>query len=286
MNDQVTTSEAPVENSAPVQQEAAPQAESNPRDEFLRSLPEEYQTDPSFANFNTLGDLAKSYKNASSMIGADKSQLVKIPKDGDMSEVYNMLGRPESADKYQVEALNDEKFLSFVDKEKIDQFSAIAHEKGVSNEALNSMLEFYRNDINSSIESQQKQFQEALEVNKEAARKELGGAYEERIGQIDSLYNTYADEGFDKLLDSNPHVFTDPAFIRFLGKIAPQFTEDGAFSGRRSSAQSNMTPAEASMEIAKFESNRENYNILRDKMHPRHNELKEYRSKLYRFKNS
>ena len=80
-------------------QEVAEAAPAN----FLESLPEYLRSEPSLRTFTDPASLAKSYVNAQRMIGADK-----IPKPGkswtddQYNEFYNSVGRPDSADAYDM----------------------------------------------------------------------------------------------------------------------------------------------------------------------------------------
>jgi len=61
-------------------------------------LSEDIRGDERLAKFETLEGLAKSYINAEQMIGREK---IPMPKsDEEWQDVYNRLGRPESAEGY------------------------------------------------------------------------------------------------------------------------------------------------------------------------------------------
>ena len=66
------------------------------------------ETIQTFLKFTEIDALAKSYINATRMIGQDK---VAVPNenstDDQWNEVYSKLGRPESADKYKLDANSD-----------------------------------------------------------------------------------------------------------------------------------------------------------------------------------
>ena len=67
------------------------------------SISEQYRNDPNIEKFTEADALAKSYINAVKMIGQDK---IAIPNnnstDEAWNEVYDKLGRPESAEKYSL----------------------------------------------------------------------------------------------------------------------------------------------------------------------------------------
>lgn len=286
MTEEQVQGEAEVQKES-TQVEAEVQAEeSNPKSQFLEMLPEDFRKDPTFDKFKGVDDLAKSYKNLEKMVGADKNSVFKIPEDGDLSEVYNRLGRPESPDSYKSEALSDEKFSELIDGEKIEALKKVAHESGVTNEAFDKILGFYKDDVLSQIESSEKEFQQTMEQNADQIKKDLGEAYEERLGQIHQLQDKYGDDDLGQLVESNPHVFQSPAFVRFMAQIAPQFNEDGATKTADSGSSGRMTPAEAEMAIAKLEGRDDFMKIMRDKSNPQRKSLMQEREKLYRIKNA
>ena len=94
--------------------------------DFRQHIDEGYRNDPSLSTYKDINGMAKSLINAQKMVGADK---VAIPgswaTEDDWSQVYNKLGRPETADKYD---------LSFdQDTEENGQwFKETAHKIGLS----------------------------------------------------------------------------------------------------------------------------------------------------------
>jgi hypothetical protein len=68
------------------------------------SISEEFRKDPNIEKFTEIDALAKSYINATKMIGQDK---LAIPTNNSTeeawNEVYDKLGRPESAEKYSLD---------------------------------------------------------------------------------------------------------------------------------------------------------------------------------------
>lgn len=72
-----------------------------------RSLPDDLANEPSLRNFDDVSKLAKSYVHLVKMRGVPEDQLIKLPSDGNYSEVYNKLGRPEDPSGYEIDISND-----------------------------------------------------------------------------------------------------------------------------------------------------------------------------------
>ena len=65
------------------------------------------------------------------------------------NEVYDKLGRPESADKYQLDVKSD---IVPLDEGAIKQFAENAHQLGLNNKQAQGILEFYKNSMEGSAQ--------------------------------------------------------------------------------------------------------------------------------------
>lgn len=260
---------------APTGAAAAPAAP-----QFLDMLSEEQRVDPTFGKFKSVEEIAKSYKNLEGLVGADKNSVFRIPKDGDLSEVYQTLGRPAEASDYKTDAFENEILKPLMQDERINKYKEIMHEEGVSDKAYNRIMEAYAAEAIGDITGMTEQRQAAIADNAEKNKAMLGGAYEERIAQIDAIQAKYGGEEFGQVVDQYPEVFTHPAVVKLFSEIAPQFSEDAGFKGGQSTG-GRMTPAEANMAIATFEGDIENVKALMNTSHPKHNAVKAERDKLW-----
>jgi len=108
-NEQITQETVPVETTTtetaqPTTPVATPAAQ--PTSSWKDSISEEYRADPSIEKFTEIDALAKSYINATKMIGQDKIVIpTKNSSQEAWDEAYAKLGRPESADKYALDDL-------------------------------------------------------------------------------------------------------------------------------------------------------------------------------------
>ena len=152
---------------------------------WKEAIPEELRNDPNISKFTELEALAKSYVNATRMIGQDK---VAVPNNNSTedqwNEVYDKLGRPESADKYQLDVKSD---IVPLDEGAIKQFAENAHQLGLNNKQAQGILEFYKNSMESSAQ-QSKIDNETAQANAEQElRKEWGSNYETILKKLDQL---------------------------------------------------------------------------------------------------
>ena len=88
---------------APIVEEAGQATSEDQAFDFRQHIDEGYRNDPSLSTYKDINGMAKSLINAQKMVGADK---VAIPgswaTEDDWSQVYSKLGRPETADKYDL----------------------------------------------------------------------------------------------------------------------------------------------------------------------------------------
>ena len=77
-------------------------AQGGSGNDFLSMIPEELREHPSLSPIKDVGNLARSFVNAQRLIGADKIPMPVNPTDEDLDNIYNRLGRPETAEGYEI----------------------------------------------------------------------------------------------------------------------------------------------------------------------------------------
>ena len=78
----------------------------NQTNDWRENLPEELKNDPTLQNINDPESAAKTLIHQQKMMG----NRIPIPKtDEEKAELYTKLGRPESADKYEVQVADEYK---------------------------------------------------------------------------------------------------------------------------------------------------------------------------------
>ena len=152
-NEQITQETVPVETATPteaVQPIATPSTVSGgdtpaPQVSWKNTISEQFRNDPSIEKFTEIDALAKSYINATKMIGQDK---LVIPNnnstDDQWNEVYSKLGRPESADKYELDSKSE---TVPMEESAIKSFAEQSHKLGLNNKQAQGILEFYKNNM-------------------------------------------------------------------------------------------------------------------------------------------
>jgi hypothetical protein len=192
---------------------------------WKEAISEEFRDDPNIAKFTELDALAKSYINATRMIGQDK---VAVPNqnstDDQWSEVYDKLGRPESPDKYKLEVNSD---VVPLDESAVKSFAENAHQLGLNNKQAQGILEFYKNSMEGSAQ-QSRIDTETAQANAEAElRKEWGRSFDENIKKAGAVAKAnMSPEILDMQLKDGTRLGDHPTIIKGFANIANLMSED------------------------------------------------------------
>ena len=189
------------------------------------SISEQYRNDPNIEKFTEIDALAKSYINATKMIGQDK---VAVPNenstDDQWNEVYTKLGRPESADKYKLD-INSE--VAPIDEGAIKQFAENAHQLGLNNKQAQGILEYYKSMMEGSAQQSKIDTETAQAQAEQQLRQEWGKTFEENVKKAGSVAK--ANLGVDVLdmqLKDGTRLGDHPDIIKGFAKIANMMSED------------------------------------------------------------
>jgi hypothetical protein len=192
---------------------------------WKETISEEFRNDPNISKFTEIDALAKSYINATRMIGQDK---VAVPNenstDDQWNEVYGKLGRPESADKYKLE-VNSE--TAPLDENAIKQFAENAHQLGLNNKQAQGILEFYKNSMEGSIQQARVDTETAQANAEQELRKEWGRSYDENIKKAGAIAKANMSEDILNMeLKDGTRIGDHPSVIKGFASIANLMSED------------------------------------------------------------
>ena len=229
-SEQITQETVPVETTTTetVQPTATPTPVAKadtPISSWKDSISEEYRADPNIEKFTEIDALAKSYINATKMIGQDK---IAIPNnnstDDQWSEVYAKLGRPESADKY---ALDIKSEVVNLDEGAIKSFTENAHQLGLNNKQAQGILEFYKNNMEQTAQQQSINTETAQADAEAQLRKEWGRSFDENIKRAGSLAKAnMSPELLDMQMKDGTRLGDHPEIIKGFANIANLISED------------------------------------------------------------
>ena len=247
-SEQITQETVPVEKTQPstetvkpITQETKQEATtSTTQSTWKDSISEEYRKDPNIEKFTEIDALAKSYINATKMIGQDK---LAVPTNNSTeeawNEVYDKLGRPESAEKYSLDAKS--KVVS-LDENAVKQFAETSHKLGLNNKQAQGLLEFYKQNMEGTAQQAKIDTETAQAQAEQELRSEWGREFDTKVKQAGSLAKAnMKPEILDMTLSNGTRLGDHPEIIRGFAKIAGMMAEDKIVSTESESVQSNQS---------------------------------------------
>ena len=226
-NEQITQTDVPVEETRQTTTDT-PQTIEQPSTvakSWKETISEEFRNDPNISKFTEIDALAKSYINATRMIGQDK---VAVPNenstDDQWNEVYGKLGRPESADKYQLEVQSE---TAPLDESAIKQFAENAHKLGLNNKQAQGILEYYKDSMEGSVQQARVDTETAQANAEQELRKEWGRSYDENIKKAGAIAKANMSEDILNMeLKDGTRIGDHPSVIKGFASIANLMSED------------------------------------------------------------
>ena len=248
-SEQITQETVPVETTTPtetVTPTTQPTTETKPEvstttttttSSWKDSISEAYRNDPNIEKFTEIDALAKSYINATKMIGQDK---VVIPTNNSTEEhwdeVYTKLGRPESADKYSLDAKSE---VVNLDETAIKSFAEQSHKLGLNNKQAQGILEFYKNNMEGTAQQSKIDTETAQAQAEQQLRQEWGRDFEGKVKQAGALAKANINvEVLDMTLSNGTRLGDHPEIIKGFAKIAGMMQEDKIVATESENAQS------------------------------------------------
>ena len=234
-SEQITQETVPVEKTTTAQTEETPTAVANvsatrgadtpaPQSTWINSISEEFRKDPNIEKFTEIDALAKSYINATKMIGQDK---IAIPTNNSTQEAwdeaYNKLGRPESAAKYALDVKSE---TVSMDENAIKTFAEESHKLGLNNKQAQGILEYYKNNMEGSAQQSKIDIETSQAQAEQHLRQEWGRDYDAKVKQAAAVAKANMPGVLDLLLQDGTRVGDNSEIIKGFSKIASMFSED------------------------------------------------------------
>ena len=239
-NEQITQETVPVEQATtetaqPTTPVATPAAQ--PTSSWKDSISEDFRNDPSIEKFTEIDALAKSYINATKMIGQDKIVIpTKNSSQEAWDEAYAKLGRPESADKYALDVKSE---VVNLDEGAIKSFTENAHQLGLNNKQAQGILEFYKNNMEGTAQQSKIDTETAQAQAEQQLRQEWGRDFDGKVKQAGALAKANINpEVLDMTLSNGTRLGDHPEIIKGFAKIAGMMQEDKIVATESENAQS------------------------------------------------
>ena len=237
---ETTTTPTETKTEKPVEATITPSTEQQPQPtkSWKEAISEEFRNDPNIEKFTEIDALAKSYINATQMIGKDKVAVPnKNSTEDQWNEVYDKLGRPESADKYSLNAKSE---VVPIDEQAIKQFAENAHQLGLNNKQAQGILEFYKNNMEGMAHQAKVDTETAQAQSTQQLRQEWGREFDTNIKKAGALAKANMNpEILDMQLKDGMRLGDHPEIIKGFAKIAGMMSEDKIVSTESENVSSN-----------------------------------------------
>lgn len=225
---------------------------------FAERLPEKIRGEAAFKDIKDLDGLATSYLNQGKLLGVPKEKLVRLPDGDDPKEwdaVYERLGRPAAADKYDVKPPQGKAF-SDGDKAFQAHMLPVMHKAGLTQKQLDTIINEgwmpYSDKVSQGFQAAREQRRTQAT---EALKTEWGTAFDERLGLGEAALSHFERElklpGLrQELIDNGFH--HSPNLIKLLSFVGATLKEDGKLHGGGGGGghSATLSPVEAQQQIA------------------------------------
>ena len=229
-NEQITQETVPVdqattETTQPTATPTTVAKTDTPVSSWKDSISEEFRKDPSIEKFTEIDALAKSYINATRMIGQDKIVIpTKNSSQEAWDEAYAKLGRPETADKYNLKIESD---VVKMDENAIKSFAEQSHKLGLNNKQAEGILNFYKSNMEGTAQQAKIDTETAQSQAEQELRQEWGRDFDAKVQQAGALAKANINpEVLDMTLSNGTRLGDHPEIIKGFAKIAGMMSED------------------------------------------------------------
>ena len=246
---------------------------------WMDEVPEEYRDEKTLSKYQSVGDLAKGHVHLSRMMG----NSVKIPgedsTDEERNDFYNKIGRPETADNYEYERPDMPEGMAYNDDAE-KAFKHLAHDQGLSQKQLGSILDFYNKFALDSQIDNKLLMDEAYFKGEAALQKEWGmKGYDRNVAIAQRAMREMGGPELEKLMSEDPRG-SHPALIKAFYKMGLKSQEARPLDADHDSSFLDVTSAQKEIE-AFNKPGHKFYKAYWEKKDPKHQEAIDYRDRLF-----
>ena len=222
----------------------APRADTGTQPSWNSGFDEETQAYITNKGWQDPGDILSSYRNLEKFSGGSKN-LIELPgvdaSEEAMSDFFNKLGRPESADNYSFE------LPDAADEQLFNWFRQTAHESGLTDTQAASLFSKWNELSAGRMESYQQEALQTAEADIASLKKEWGQAYDT---QIDAGRRAVDSLGLDQAaLETMEAKMGTADMLRLMATIGSKMGESSFEDGGRNDNSFGLTPAAAQTQL-------------------------------------
>lgn len=257
---------------APAAHPAPPQPAPAVPSDWRESLNPDLKANPIFQRFKSVGDLANAYVHAQRFIGGEK---LAAPKETwgepEWNEFWTALGRPETADQYDLGDFRPPEDLPW-DDDLQTQMLGVMHKAGLNHKQAREIVAAYRDQVEGQFRDVIGQIEEIRTESMKSLRQEWGRAFDGRLDLARRAAQHALGDQFPTFtnikLEGGGLLGDDPRFIRMFARLGETMGEHGLVGDKRT--RTTLTPQEAMTEEAKLRGDKGFMAAYLSKEHPEH----------------
>lgn len=181
-----------------------------------QSLPEDLSNEPSLRNFDDVSKLAKSYVSLVKKMGVPSEQLLRLPTNGDYTEVYNQLGRPPDPAGYELDLSND------INRE----FAENVHKLGLNTNQAREVYSWMNDKYNQLQQQDRSQYEESVRMGLDNLKREWGQEFDAQTQIAKQAFLQLADAETVQAMEQSG-LGNSPEMIKLFNKVGQILKEDG-----------------------------------------------------------
>lgn len=193
----------------------------------------ELQAEKEFDSIKDVNSLAKNYLETKKYATKLRNERATIPNEKSTPEEIaafrKAIGVPENPEGYELSVPEFPEGMEY-DEEKTKRFAALAHSKGISKEAFQSLYNEFVNDQKAAYEAQMKAISDMREKTTTELKKEWAGKFEANLQKADQAGHKIFGAEFMKIL-KDTGLANNGFIIRGLYKAAEKIGEHSFISG-------------------------------------------------------
>ena len=246
----------------------------NQSTDWRANLPEDLKNDPTLQNINDPESAAKTLIHQQKMMG----NRIPIPKtDEEKAELYTKLGRPESADKYELNIPQEHQ--QFFPENAMNEFKNVAHNLGLNNEQANALIEYQSKAIQADIENSGSRLAINKEETEASLKQEWGLEYDKNVRAAQRALQVYGDPEIMELM--NTEAGNNPAVVKLFARLGKEVTEDMAQNTQNNNLAVSPLDAKAEIETIYADSNHAYHNARNPKHKEAVEQVRQLHEKVY-----
>jgi len=250
-------------------------------DNWQQAVPEDIRNFGTFKDIKSVADLGKSWMAATQMASSRVALPGPDATDEDRANFYNKLGRPETADKYNVSSEWEAPEGFTLNEEFLNTAKTKMHELGLSEKQGNDLLTWYHETLGSDFKAQQ----EATQAERDGAQAKLqeifGDKTQQTVDIARAALKKFASDEFVNYLDESG-LGSHPDMVKFMHDLGSKVLDDESLIGAGSGNFDVMNETKAKLEIDKLKTNQEFMSALTTVTDPGHQAAVQRWRDLYR----